>query len=154
LCDRLRERGAERRLRGHLERPSAFRRAVGRIDVAGAHDDLRNVVAGGAEALEDLRGEQRELVRPRAGRGDDGERLVLDFAGRRAFRDARADERAPGKRGDRGADAREPVLARAHEDAVDLLRRAELFALSSLRHARGLAAWGRIRHGPRQYACN
>src|SRR5439155_10920459 len=103
--------------------------------------DALERIAARAEALEQLRRQHLELVRPHARRDAHDEDAALDRSGTRAIRDARTHGRAPLRDRDRRTSLREAILACAIEDLLDRLGRSETHASFRSSRARHRGRW-------------
>jgi hypothetical protein len=117
-ANRALERGRERDGARHHAAQAALRRAI-HVDLPDAEPQALGLDAVELEAAEHVSGEHGELARPHA-RGHEHEQLAaFELEGARAIGDAWADHAHPGVAREGHAHARETVLARTVEDAVE-----------------------------------
>jgi hypothetical protein len=127
------ELGAQRDGRRHDARGAALRRPLRRVERTHPEAQLVDGVAAHAQARHQLRRQHLQLVRPDAGRDLDQQDAALEAHGMRAIGDARPHRQLPLAHRDRGAPAREAVLARAIEEILHRLGRVEVLPPPALR---------------------
>jgi len=132
VVEGARQLGRDGERRGHRARDAPLGRALDGLEGPDPEPELTGLDAAFAEARAHLSREERELVRPDAGRHPQEEHASPERHGAGAVGDPGAHGVAPHLEGDGRAGAREPALSGAVEDGLHRLGRAEPLPGASL----------------------